>query len=243
MKCPNCGNEVNDNFCTNCGTRVIKEDEPVMENVEQEAEEEETDEEEETIGGALADLLFEPALGIGFSIYYKCGLVTPILYTITNIIRFIFDKKKIKIGKIITDIICFVLGALCLWHIYNGYQDNKYIKIAKKATYESIAENYEWLFDEFSRSDVEWKCKERKSFTIVDPVSDHDTSGSYEAVVTVKGSCTVYNEPASYKLTFYVSEDKTVPVKLILDGDTYSDSEDIDSFIWLVYENDIDDKH
>ena len=241
MKCPNCGNEVNDNICTNCGTKITGDGTPILENSTEEENQESLveSEDEETVGKFFLNVGIEAAIVIGFSIYFRCNLIIPILYTITQIIVFVCEKKNKKTGKLVVGVISLILAAVCLWNIYNGYQDNKYIKIAQKENYESIDMDYKWLFDEFSGSKVKWTCKKREDFTVVDPIEDHIKSGSYNAIVTVKGPCTLYDEPTKYLLTFYVSKNKTVPVKLILDGITYNDSSDISNFIWSVYEYDI----
>lgn len=245
MKCRKCGNEFQGNFCPNCGEKAEIENGANEREAEQKisidnnpVSEEKKYPKQQGHNKIInnIDLILEVLFTIVITVllfHYQCSVLLIVGLWLVEFAYIVLWKKKQKTVHTIVTVIGVIIVLLSIYNIYNGYQNEKYVTLVQNHQFMDVS--YEKLFDNFS-NDVKWECTKHERFTTIDP-SESDRSGSFEAVVTVSGSCHIYNELTTYTLQFNVSKDNdlAVPMNLQCYGTNYSSSDDINRFLYSTY--------
>lgn len=227
MKCSKCGNEYEGNFCPQCGKPAN-----VEENSAEGKKARNNMRNANTYIISTAGVIVDVILTI-LLLRYKVNVILIGALWIAVLLDIILEKKNKKLAHWVVTVISTLLVLVAFYEAYSGYQSKKYIDMVQEQEYMDIS--YEKLFEHFSK-DLEWECTEKGCFTTID-TNENTRSGSYEAVVIVSGGCYVYDEETNYQLKFNVSmeENRTVATELILDGTSYSSTDEIDRFLNSVY--------
>lgn len=227
MKCSKCGNEYDGNFCPQCGKPADMEEDSAEGKTTRNAARN-TNAYVTSIAGVIVDAILTALL-----LHYKVSVLLIGALWIAVLLDIILEKKNQKVAHRIVTVISTLMILVTFYEAYSGYQDKKYIDVVQEQEYMGIS--YEKLFEHFSK-DIEWECTEQGRFTSID-TNESARSGSYEAVVIISGGCYVYNEETTYQIKFDVSkeENRTVATELILDGTSYSSTDEIERFLNSVY--------
>ena len=169
---------------------------------------------------------------IALMIRFHCVPILIVGYLIFEVICISVKISQSQESKL-TEVLEFIVGAIFLICLYNGYQSYKYIEVVKQLSfadtdYKTVLEN--------SMEDVKWECTKRGRFTIIETTYDGN-GGPFEAVVTVSGIATDDDSSFPLEMVFNVSKEreKAVLVGMRSDGNEITDEDDMSTVLFGLY--------